>query len=105
MKIIFTETALSDLNEYLTSNYPMLVGPVEQRIDSVLARLQDWPESARKVTQRTNVRVAPLVRYPYRTFFIASRTKRLRLSISATRRADPGKTTTSALTQGLPLRS
>jgi toxin ParE1/3/4 len=72
MKIIFTEAALSDLNqtfEYLTSNYPTLVRPVEQRIDSVLARLQDWPESARKVTQRTNVRVAPLVRYPYRIFY------------------------------------
>jgi toxin ParE1/3/4 len=72
MKIVFTETALSDLNqifEYLASNYPTLVGPVEQRINSVLARLQDWPESARKVTQRTNVRVAPLIRYPYRIFY------------------------------------
>ena len=72
MKIIFTETALSDLIqifEYLTSNYPTLVGPVEQRINSVLTRLQDWPESARKVTQRTNIRVAPLVRYPYRIFY------------------------------------
>jgi toxin ParE1/3/4 len=72
MRIIFTETALSDLNqifEYLTSNYPTLVGPVEQRINSVLTRLQDWPESARKVTQRTTVRVAPLVRYPYRIFY------------------------------------
>jgi toxin ParE1/3/4 len=72
MRIIFTETALSDLNqifEYLTSNYPTLVGPVERRINSVLSRLQDWPESARKVTQRTNVRVAPLVRYPYRIFY------------------------------------
>ena len=72
MKIIFTETALRDLDqifEYLASNYPTLIGPVEQRIDSVLARLQDWPESARRVTQRTNIRVAPLVRYPYRIFY------------------------------------
>lgn len=72
MKIVFTETALSDLSqifEFLASNYPTLVGPVEQRINSVLARLQDWPESARKVTQRTNVRVVPLIRYPYRIFY------------------------------------
>ena len=72
MKIIFTETALSDLDqifEYLTSNYPTLVGPVEQRVQLGPSRLQDWPESARKVTQRTSVRVAPLVRYPYRIFY------------------------------------
>ena len=72
MRIIFTETALKDLDqifEYLASNYPKLIGAVEQRIDSVLARLQDWPESARRVTQRTNIRVAPLVRYPYRIFY------------------------------------
>jgi toxin ParE1/3/4 len=72
MKIIFTETALTDLDEifeYLASNYPTLVSSVEQRINSVLARLQEWPESARKVTQRTNVHVAPLIRYPYRIFY------------------------------------
>jgi plasmid stabilization system protein ParE len=43
MKIIFTETALTDLDEifeYLASNYPTLVDSVEQRIDSVLARLE-----------------------------------------------------------------
>jgi plasmid stabilization system protein ParE len=57
MKIIFTETALSDLDEifeYLASNYPTLVGPVEQRINSVLARLQDWPKSARKSISASN---------------------------------------------------
>jgi toxin ParE1/3/4 len=72
MKIIFTETALTDLDEifeYLASNYPALVSSVEHRINSVLARLQEWPESARKVNQRTNVHVAPLIRYPYRIFY------------------------------------
>jgi toxin ParE1/3/4 len=72
MRIVFSETALADLDQifkYLASNYPALIEPVEQRINSVLARLQEWPESARRVTQRTNTRVVPLIRYPYRIFY------------------------------------
>jgi toxin ParE1/3/4 len=72
MKIVFTETALGELDEifeYLLSNYPRLVGPVEERIQAVLLRLQQWLESAPKVTQRANVRVAPLIRFPYRIYY------------------------------------
>jgi len=72
MKVIFTDTALGELGEifeYLSSNYPTLVGPLEQRIEAVLRRLQQWPESAPKVTQRPDVRVAPLIRFPYRVYY------------------------------------
>jgi toxin ParE1/3/4 len=72
MKVIYTESALADLDEilnFITINYPTLVDPVQERIEAVLVRLQQWPESAPTVTQRTYVRVAPLIRYPYRIYY------------------------------------
>jgi toxin ParE1/3/4 len=72
MKIVYTEAALADLDEileYLKSHYPTLVDPVQERIQTILARLRQWPKSARKVTQRTDVRVAPLIRNPYLIFY------------------------------------
>jgi toxin ParE1/3/4 len=72
MKVVWTEAALADLDDILTytaENYPSLVGPVEKRIRSVVARIGRWPESARHVEQRPDVRVVPLLRYPYRLFY------------------------------------
>jgi addiction module RelE/StbE family toxin len=72
MKIAYTEAALADLDEifeYLEYHYPTLVEPVQERIQTTLARLQQWPKSARKVDQRTDVRVVPLIRYPYLVFY------------------------------------
>jgi toxin ParE1/3/4 len=72
MRIVYTEAALADLDEifeYLQSHYPTLVEPVQQRIQAALARLQQWPKSARKVAQRTDVRIVPLIRYPYLIFY------------------------------------
>src|SRR5258707_14238810 len=72
MKVVFTETALKDLDdtfEYRSANYPTLVAPVEKRIHALIAHLSRWPESARAVEQRPRTRVAPLVRYPYRIFY------------------------------------
>jgi toxin ParE1/3/4 len=72
MKVAYTEAALADLDEifrYLEYHYPTLVEPLQERIQTVLARLQEWPKSARTVTQRADVRVVPLVRYPYLIFY------------------------------------
>ena len=41
------------------------------RVRAVVARIADWPESARYVEERASVRVVPLVRYPYRIFYHA----------------------------------
>jgi plasmid stabilization system protein ParE len=72
MKVIFTEAALADLDDvfsFLASNHPELVPAVEQRIRGVIARVARWPGSARIVEERPGVRVAPLVRYPYKIFY------------------------------------
>jgi toxin ParE1/3/4 len=72
MKVVWTEAALADLADilaYTAEHHPSLVAPIERRIRSVAARVGRWPESARAVEQRPDVRVAPLVRYPYRVFY------------------------------------
>jgi plasmid stabilization system protein ParE len=75
-KVIFTAAARRDLDEilvYLSQNQPSLVGPVEQRFRAVLEILAQWPESARPVAQRANVRVASLIHYPYRVYYQVTR--------------------------------
>jgi plasmid stabilization system protein ParE len=71
MRVVYTEAAIADLDDilaFLGTNHPSLVRPVEQRIRAVVAGIATWPESARIVVERPNVRVAPLVRYPYQVF-------------------------------------
>jgi len=72
MKVVFTSTALADLNDvlsYTSINYPLLVPSLEHRIRAVIARIEQWPESAREVAQRPGTRVVPLIRYPFRIFY------------------------------------
>ena len=71
-KVVFTQAALADLDEILeftALNYPALVGPLEQRIRAVVARIARWPESGRAVPERAAVRVVPLIRFPFRVFY------------------------------------
>ena len=75
MKVIFTAAArrnLDEILEYLLENQPSLVDPIEQRLHAVLEILGRWPESARTVAQRPNVRVASLIHYPFRTEYITA---------------------------------
>ena len=72
MKVVWTESALADLDEilaYTAANYPSLIEPLERRVRATVARLARWPHSARSVEERSGVRVVPLVRYPYRVFY------------------------------------
>jgi toxin ParE1/3/4 len=72
MKLVFTSAALADLGEiysYISVNYPAAVPSFRRRLSAVLARIQQWPESAREVEQRPGTRVIPLIRYPYRIFY------------------------------------
>jgi toxin ParE1/3/4 len=72
MKVVFTATALRDLDEisgWLASNCPELAPAVERRIRAELARVGRWPESARRAAKRPGVRVVPLGRYPYKIFY------------------------------------
>lgn len=75
MKLVFTDEALADLDgifAFIASNYPTIYDAFQYRLQSVLARIGDWPESAQEVADRPGVRVAPLIRYPYRIFYRAS---------------------------------
>lgn len=72
MKVVFTDGAVADLRSiaaYLAANYPSAAVTVERRLRLVIARIARWPESARRVIERPDVRVVPLVRYPYRVFY------------------------------------
>ncbi|MBV9755676.1 MAG: type II toxin-antitoxin system RelE/ParE family toxin [Alphaproteobacteria bacterium] len=72
MKLAWTDAALDDLRtiaEYLVANHPDVAGTVHRRLHLVLERIAQWPESAQRVIGRPDVRVVPLVRYPYRVFY------------------------------------
>jgi toxin ParE1/3/4 len=72
MKVVFTAPALADLDEilaYTTENYPQLITALETRIRTTIARIREWPQSARIFEERPGVRVVPLARYPYRIFY------------------------------------
>jgi toxin ParE1/3/4 len=76
MKVVWTDAALADLDDILAftaANYPTLVNSVERRIRAVVERLGSWPASARIVDERPDVRVVPLIRYPYRVFYRINR--------------------------------
>ena len=72
MKVVYTEEALKDLDaiaEWLIVHYPAVAPVVGRRIQSIVARIARWPESARRSAQRTDVRVVSLGRYPYKIFY------------------------------------
>jgi toxin ParE1/3/4 len=72
MKAVFTDAALSDLDEilaYTATEYPSLVAPVEQRIRDVVARVETWPLSARLLEDPAGIHVVPLIRHPFKIFY------------------------------------
>jgi toxin ParE1/3/4 len=72
MKVVYTEEALRDLDaiaDWLIAHYPTVAPAVERRIQSVVAHIARWPESARRSANRPGVRAAPLGRYPYKIFY------------------------------------
>jgi len=72
MKAIFTAAALADLDEilaYTSENYPALAGRLERRIRDVVAHIEEWPLNARMLNGQPDVRIVPLLRYPYKIFY------------------------------------
>ena len=74
MKAVYTQGALSDLDDILSglkSVNPLAAAAVEHSVRATVARVEQWPRSARAVAQwkKGNVRVVPLVRYPYVIFY------------------------------------
>jgi toxin ParE1/3/4 len=72
MTIVFTAGARADLDEvlaYTRAHYPNEVVGLETRIGEVIARIEQFPRNAKRVTVRSSVRVVPLIRYPFRIFY------------------------------------
>ncbi len=72
MRVVFTDEALRDLDgilAYIALHYPPVLPAFERRFTAVLTRLGQWPESTQEVSQRPGVRMAPLIRYPYKIFY------------------------------------
>lgn len=75
MRVVYTTEALADLDDifdYIANHYPAISGAFQNRLHGVIARVTRWPESAQEVSERPGVRVAPLIRYPYKVFYRVS---------------------------------
>ena len=73
MTVEYSRRALIDLRDiaayYASSDHPAVGEAVANRIEEVAARLQRAPRSGRRLTDREDVRVAPLLRYSYNVFY------------------------------------
>ncbi len=92
MRLRFTEAALRDLDEimqYIGTHFPGSEAGFEHRLRQCLARIERWPAGAQAVASRADVRVIPLVRYPYRLFYRTYPDEVAILHIHHTARRDP----------------
>ena len=72
MKLVFTDEALRDLDDllaFVSLHYPAVLPALKRRLRAVLERIALHPESAQQVLARPGVRMAPLIRYPYKIFY------------------------------------
>ena len=73
MKLVYSRQALADLEGiatyYATHASPAIAQSIERRLVSVIDRISRMPEAAPRVSQRSQVRVAAVVRYPFRIFY------------------------------------
>jgi toxin ParE1/3/4 len=73
MRLVYSRRATADLAEiaaYYSSNAsPKVAQSIERRFKEVIERIRRAPDSAPRVSQRSNVRVASVVRYPFRIFY------------------------------------
>ena len=72
MKVVYTVGALRDLGEigdWLSDHYPTIATAIERHIHNVIARIAQWPQSARRSAKYAGVHVVPVGRYPYKIFY------------------------------------
>ena len=68
----WTAAALADLDQihaYTDANYPALKPSVELRIRAVIQRVARLPRSARRFGQHPDIRIVPVLRYPFRIIY------------------------------------
>jgi toxin ParE1/3/4 len=73
MKLVYSQRAVADLNEiaeyYTTKASPAISQSIQRRFADIIDRICRTPESAPRVTQRSDVRVVTVARYPFRIFY------------------------------------
>jgi toxin ParE1/3/4 len=73
MKLVYSRQALADIdgiaNYYEANASPAIAESIERRLSDVIDRICRVPEAAPRVSQRSQVRVAAVVRYPFRIFY------------------------------------
>ena len=73
MKLVYSRQALDDLDEiavyYAAKASPAMADAIGRRLEDVIERICRAPDSAPKVSQRSDVRAATVVRYPFRIFY------------------------------------
>jgi plasmid stabilization system protein ParE len=73
MKPVYSRRALADLDQmlawYSANAGPAMAVAIEQRLDDVVDRICNAPESAPRLSQRSQVRVVAVIRYPFRIFY------------------------------------
>jgi plasmid stabilization system protein ParE len=72
MRVRWSRPAQEDLRailDYLGAENPLAARRLVLRLDGILRRIAQFPESAPMVEQRPGVRRIPLVRYPYILYY------------------------------------
>jgi plasmid stabilization system protein ParE len=73
MKLVYSRRAFADLDQilawYAANASPAIAEAIEQRLDDVVNRISHAPESAPRLSQRSQVRVIAVGRYPFRIFY------------------------------------
>ena len=76
MKVVWTREALADFADiatyYVTDASPVIAEAVGRKFADVIERIRGAPFSAPRVKRRSQVRVATIVRYPFRIFYRVS---------------------------------
>ena len=72
MRLVYSKRALADLDQiatyYTAHASPAIAEEIGRQLLGAIARIGRQPESSQRITQRSQVRVATVVRYPFRLF-------------------------------------
>jgi toxin ParE1/3/4 len=73
MKLVYSRRSIADLHGiatyYAINASPAIAEAIEHRLTSVIDRICQAPEAAPRVSQRSQIRVVAVVRYPFRIFY------------------------------------
>ena len=73
MKLVYSRRALADLEQittyYFANASPAIAEAIGHRIENVIDRICRVPEAAPRLSQRSQVRVVVVIRYPFRIFY------------------------------------